>query len=102
MIVSAPLLLAAKIFSLIPPTGMTFPVSDSSPVMASLGRKGVSRAKLQDREISQSDLLSLSPDQRSCHGSTSRGTVFLHCAIRNVNMNMRSLEEIVLRESGGG
>jgi hypothetical protein len=51
MIVSAPLLRAAKIFSLIPPTGMTFPVRDNSPVMASFGLNGVSRARLTAMRI---------------------------------------------------
>lgn len=46
--VSAPDLRAASTFSLIPPTGRTLPVRDSSPVMARRGLKGRFRAILYD------------------------------------------------------
>jgi hypothetical protein len=48
--VSAPLLRAARIFSLIPPTGITLPVKESSPVMANLDLTGVLSAKLRKGE----------------------------------------------------
>ena len=39
-----PARLAAIVFSLIPPTGRTFPVNDSSPVMATFCRIGLFNA----------------------------------------------------------
>ena len=43
--------LTAMVFSLIPPTGNTFPVSDTSPVIATFCLTGLSRARESKAEM---------------------------------------------------
>ena len=97
MIVFAPALRAATVFSLSPPIRKTLPVTVNSPVMAMVGSSGLFNAR------ESSDVAIVIPAEGpvlvSCYFNLDQApTIFLDSAFRTVKMQACLLEELIFRE----
>ncbi len=101
MIVFAPALRAATVFSRNPPMRRTLPVTVNSPVMAIVGSKGLSKAS-DNRALAivipADGPISLQSTVLEEFRLSQSLTIFLNSAFRAVKMDLSFLEELIFRE----